>query len=82
LILAHPLAKRNRTPKESKSVYKKNGKTTKEEEMEEKNEECKQGKRNVNRVKRYSLDFRKSFVSFLQLELLFYTWSPAFFTPL
>jgi hypothetical protein len=51
-------------------VYKKSRKTTKGEEIGEKDEKWKQSKRNVERGKGYSLDYRKTLVPFLQLELL------------
>jgi hypothetical protein len=69
--------KKAETPQDNKSVYKKSRKTTKREEMGEKNEKWKQSKRNVDRGKRYSLDYRKTPVLFRFYNSSFYTWSPA-----
>jgi hypothetical protein len=53
------------------SPFKKKSRKTKKEEMGQKYQQLKyKSKGNVNRGKFYSPDFRKTFILFLQLELL------------
>jgi hypothetical protein len=67
----HPLAppKKPNTKRQYHCIKEQgeNNKTRRDEEKDEKNGNI---KRKVNRAKGYSSDFRKTFVSFLQLELL------------
>ena len=63
---------KSRTRKEDKARVSKSRKTTKEEEMEEKyKKNGKPSKRDVERAKIAALDFPITFISFLQLALLY-----------